>query len=429
MVNKLMAKGMKVLILAEQCNPEWPSLPIVGYKAAKAISERVNCTIVTHIRNKNNIEKVPFSNVEVIYIDNEYIAKPIYKISKLIRGSEGGWTTAMAFNYPSYLAFEWEAWKILKSRIRSGEFDVIHRLTPMSPTLPSLISTKTDIPFILGPLNGGLKWPETFVSERGKEKEWLSPIRSIYKLLPFRKKTLNTAKVILAGFQHTIDDLPKDLLHKIINFPEVGIDPKLFNQNSEKKYKAKKTILFASRLVPYKLPDVVVDAFLSSSLLQQHELIIVGDGPLRKEMEQKVRQKKLEQVVKFVGWKTQAEVSKYMQESDIFAYPTIRELGAGALVEAMACKLTPIVVDYGASSELVEDDRGIKLKLATKGEITRQMKIELESLVVDPQRMKLLSSKAYEHVMNFYSWEVKASKTLEVYQWAIDNELKKPYFW
>lgn len=420
---------MKVLILAEQCNPEWPSLPIVGYKAALSIANIIDCTIVTHIRNKENIEKINPPNVEIIYIDNEYLAKPIYKLSKLIRGSEGGWTTAMAFNYPSYLAFEWEAWKKLKPRINAGEFDVIHRVTPMSPTLPSIISTKTDIPFVLGPLNGGLKWPEYFNAERGKEKEWLSPIRNLYKFLPFRRGTLKKVAAILAGFQHTIDDLPPNLSHKIINFPEVGIDPTLFNNDSEKKYEVKKTVLFASRLVPYKLPDVVVDAFISSSLLQQHELIIVGDGPLRAEMEQKVKENHLEQVIKFVGWKTQAEVSEYMNKSDIFAYPTIRELGAGALVEAMACKLTPIVVDYGASSEIVDTDRGIKLKLNNKEKITEEMIFELESLVTDTERLTMLSNNAYLHVMNFYSWDAKAKKTIDVYKWVLGKQSEKPNFW
>lgn len=420
---------MKALIMAEQCNPEWPSLPIVGYKASKALAELIECTVVTHIRNKENIEKAGFGNAEIIYIDNEYIAKPIYKLSKWIRGSEGGWTTAMAFNYPSYLAFEWEAWKLLKTRLRAGEFDIIHRVTPMSPTLPSVLATKTDIPFVLGPLNGGLKWPSQFHNERAREKEWLSPIRNVYKYLPFRKATLKKANALLAGFKHSIEDLPLEYSDKIINFPEVGVDPSLFNNLNERTYETKKTVLFASRLVPYKLPDVVVDAFISSPVLQNHELVIVGDGPMRAEMEKKVQDSNLEHVIKFVGWKTQAEVGKYMRESDIFAYPTIRELGAGALVEAMACKMTPVVVDYGASAELVDADRGVKLNIAEKSQILTQMIIELEGLVTDTERLKTLSNSAYEHVMKFYSWDAKAHKTLEVYKWVIDQNIDKPDFW
>src|SRR5262245_54355383 len=48
---------MRVLILADDCNPEWPSLPIVGYKAARAIAEHADVTVATHVRNRNNIEK------------------------------------------------------------------------------------------------------------------------------------------------------------------------------------------------------------------------------------------------------------------------------------------------------------------------------------------------------------------------------------
>lgn len=419
---------MKILILAEQCNPEWPSLPIVGYKAAVEISKLVDVVVVTHIRNKENIDKYGLGCAEVLYVDNEYIAKPIYKLAKLIRGTEGGWTTAMAFNYPSYLAFEWEALKMLGRRIKANEFDVIHRVTPMSPTLPSIIASKVNIPFVLGPLNGGLKWPKEFDSERLKEREWLSPIRKLYKLLPYSKSTLKNAKAILAGFQHTIDDFPADMENKIINFPEVGIDPLLFNVTEKHAEQNKKTILFASRLVPYKLPDIVLDAFINSKQLQQHNLVIVGDGPLRSEMESKVKEHKLENVVQFLGWKTQKEVSTYMKTSDIFAYPTIRELGAGALVEAMACKMACVVVDYGASASLIDSDRGVKLAIQDKQGITSELTSVLENLVDNPALITKLADNAHKHVMNYYSWEQKAKKTLEVYNWVL-GQREKPMFW
>tara|TARA_R110001583_G_scaffold5139_7_gene28361 strand:- start:1232 stop:2494 length:1263 start_codon:yes stop_codon:yes gene_type:complete len=419
---------MKVLILAEQCNPEWPSLPIVGYKAAVEISKLIDVVVVTHIRNKENIDKYGLGNAEVIFIDNEYIARPIYKLANFIRGDEGAWTTAMAFNYPSYLAFEWEVLKELGVRIKSGEFDVVHRLTPMSPTLPSMIASKIDVPFVLGPLNGGLKWPKEFESERHSEREWLAPIRKIYKVLPYSRSTLKRTAAILAGFQHTIDDMPETMANKIINFPEVGIDPSLFNASENKCEQGKKTILFASRLVPYKLPDVVLDAFINSNVLQQHELLIVGDGPLRGEMESKVKAYKLENVVQFLGWKTQKEVSEYMQKSHIFAYPTIRELGAGALVEAMACKMACVVVDYGASASLIDEHRGVKLALQDKQGITNQLTRQLELLVNNPERIYELSERAYEHVMKYYSWAEKAKKTVDVYKWVL-GQAEKPRFW
>jgi len=44
---------------------------------------------------------------------------------------------ADAFTYPFSLAFEWYAWRQLKHRISCGEFDVVLRVLPMSPSLAS----------------------------------------------------------------------------------------------------------------------------------------------------------------------------------------------------------------------------------------------------------------------------------------------------
>ena len=48
----------EVLILADDCNPEWPSLPLVGYKAARAIADHADVVVATHVRNRDSIEKV-----------------------------------------------------------------------------------------------------------------------------------------------------------------------------------------------------------------------------------------------------------------------------------------------------------------------------------------------------------------------------------
>ena len=47
----------KVLILADDCNPEWPSLPVVGYKYARSLARFADVTVATHVRNRENIEK------------------------------------------------------------------------------------------------------------------------------------------------------------------------------------------------------------------------------------------------------------------------------------------------------------------------------------------------------------------------------------
>src|SRR5262249_59057836 len=113
----------------------------------------------TQSRNRANIEKTGFGKARVRYFDTEYVARPMYRLARFLRrGTETGWTTGIALAYPGNLAFEWEVWKAFRSELRAGAFDVVHRLTPMSPTLPSPMATWSPVPFVLGPLNGGLKW-------------------------------------------------------------------------------------------------------------------------------------------------------------------------------------------------------------------------------------------------------------------------------
>src|SRR6516165_2003518 len=129
---------LRVLLLADDCNPDWPSLPAVGYKTCKAIGEKIDAVVATHVRNKPAIARDGMGRCEVEYIDNEYIARPMFRLSLFLRGgNKVAWTTSLAMRYLPYLAFEREVWRRFKGELKAGRFDVVHRLTPMSPALPS----------------------------------------------------------------------------------------------------------------------------------------------------------------------------------------------------------------------------------------------------------------------------------------------------
>lgn len=425
---------MRVLILADDCNPDWPSLPVVGYKFAKAIANHVDATVVTQIRNQANLSREGLGQAEVVYVDTEAIAAPLYKLALFLRGGGNvSWTLQMAMNYPSYLFFEWKVWNLFQQELHQGTFDIVHRITPMTPTLPSPIAKLSPVPFVLGPLNGNLPWPKFFKGEKRREKEWLSNFRNAYKLLPYYSSTYQKAACLLAAFDHTIEDLPASTRSKTINYPEVGIDPELFNL-PDLPPREKMTVLFAGRLVPYKLPQVVVCAFANSPILQNHTLQILGDGPERGPLEQMVGEHQLEHCVELVGRVSQTNVGKLMQQADIFAFPSIRELGAGVVLEAMACGMACVVVDYGGPATLIGDDRGIKVPMANFDNLVTSFQNALEKLVVAPDLVKRLGLAAHDHAMRHYSWETKAKKMLEIYHWVVTNQAaksnqNKPMFW
>jgi glycosyltransferase involved in cell wall biosynthesis len=402
---------------------------MVGYKAARAIAEHVEVVVATHIRNRESIEKVGFGRASVRYIDNEYVARPAFKFAKwLRRGTEAAWTAAIALKYPSCVAFEWEVWKVTRDELRKGKFDLVHRLTPMSPTLPSPMAMWSPVPFVLGPLNGGLKWPSAFREERAREREWLSYVRSVYRLLPYHSSTYRRSAAVLAAFKHTIDDLPKHLQTKVLEFPEVGVDPEVFDQIVERPAHKRKTILFAGRFVPYKLPQLLVRAFAEHSALQRHRLVMVGDGPERSAIERLIHNTGLENQVELLGWKSQTEIAALMREADIFAFPSIRELGAGVVLEAMACGLACVVVDYGGPGTLIDKDRGIKVALGNADQLTQRFGQTLGRLVDDDDTIARLGAAAHKYAMQFYTWDAKARKMVAVYEWVLGRG-PRPNFW
>jgi glycosyltransferase involved in cell wall biosynthesis len=437
---------MRVLLLADDCNPEWPSLPVVGYKACKAIAERVETVVVTQLRNRENLEKHGFGKARVEYLDTEYVARPISKLSTFLRGGDAtGWTTGVALAYLPYLAFEYETWRSFKSELLGGRFDIVHRITPMSPTLPSWLASKlsspaahrqastSPVPFVIGPLNGGLKWPPGFTAELHREREWMTYVRGAAQFLPFHRSTYAKSAAILAGFEHTIRDIPPGNGERIINFPEVGIDPEVFSATADSGKGAERVsdrlnFVFVGRLVPYKCADVAIRAFAASPALRKHKLRIVGDGPERPALEALVDSLGARGSITFEGWKKQAEVGEIMRSSEVFVFPSVRELGAGVVVEAMACGMVPVVVDYGGPGGLVGPDRGVKVPIGSKDAIVRAMSHELEALAARPERILKLSQTAREYALKEYSWAAKADKTVEVYKWVLGQRADRPEF-
>lgn len=415
-----MTSRPRVLIVADECNPEWPSLPIVGYKYAQEIGKLADVTVATHVRNRENIEKARPS-VPVTYIDNEWIASPLYRLARLIRGGEEvGWSTSMMFNYLPYLAFEQGVWRHFRKDLKAGRYDIVHRITPMSPTLPSWLAHKVPQPFVIGPLNGNLDWPRAFAAEQAREKEGLRKLRNVYKYLPYARSTYDKAAAVLCAFSHTRADLPRVEDARIVSFPEIGFDPAIFHAQGAlpagSRGEGRLNFLYAGRLVPYKLPELPIRAFAGSEALRRHHLHVVGDGPERPRMEALIAEHGLQDNITMHGRKTQCEVAGMMRACDAFVFPSIRELGAGVVIEAMACGTMVLVANYGAPGDLAADGRGARVEMADFDRMVEGFRLEMEACAEAPHIMAETAERARTYAEDFFPWAMKGEKTLEIYR-------------
>ena len=93
-------RKIRVLLIAEACNPEWSSVPLVGFSIAKALAARddLDVTLVSQVRNREALLKDPLSQaIPIHFIDNEWFGRPLYRLSQFLRGGSGlSWTIATA---------------------------------------------------------------------------------------------------------------------------------------------------------------------------------------------------------------------------------------------------------------------------------------------------------------------------------------------
>lgn len=411
----------RVLVIAEAANPEWVSVPLVGWSLAAALRRHADVHIVTQIRNRDAFLRAGLvEDRDFTAIDSEAVAAPMHRAAEALRMGKGrGWTTVTAIAALAYPYFERLVWKRLGARIQAGEFDIVHRVTPLSPTTASPLAPKVaraGVPFVLGPLNGGVPWPKGFDAERRREREWLSYIRGVYKLNPQLRRTHAAAALIIAGSRHTAGEIPARFADKVVWMPENAIDPERFNIVAPQSAELPLRACFVGRLVPYKGPHILLDAIAPLARAGRMRLDVIGDGPMLDELRDRAAQAGIAGAVTFHGQLDHGDVQAILGRANLLTFPSIREFGGGVVLEAMALGVVPVVVDYAGPGELVTPETGILLPLGTRERITAALSDALDRIVEDPSILPIKAAAARDLVASHYTWDAKARRILDLYR-------------
>lgn len=426
---------MRVLVLAESAHPVAQSVSWVGWAHTRALAERHDVHLVTRSANREAILAAGWrEGRDFTAIDLDALERRILRLASRLRGGEDkGWTVLMALSLPLYLAFERQAWRRLGARIADREFDVVHRITPVSPTMPSLMAPRCArhaTPFVLGPINGGLPWPREFPGIRHAEREWLSYLRFAYRLAPYYRATRDHAAAILVGSRDTYGQLPRRYDGKCVYLPENGIDTGRFADLGPRRMDtaSRPRALFVGRLVPYKGCDIALEALAPLLRAAQLAFTIVGDGPERPALEEQASRLGIADAVTFAGRVPPDEVARHYREADLFVFPSLREFGGGVVLEAMAMGVVPVVLAYGGPGELVTGDCGIAVPMAAQPMLVAGIRAAVVELLGDPGRRGAMAAAARARVASLFLWERKAEQTSTVYDWVTGRRAARPDF-
>jgi glycosyltransferase involved in cell wall biosynthesis len=421
---------LRILLLAPDCNPERISIPFVSYCHAAALAQLHDVTLVvgSPVEDPVRRAKAPFRTIEVVRMPllERLYAWSLRRIFKYNFDTQA----LTAFQYPFALAFEWRAWRQLRRRIFVGEFDVVLRVLPMTAVLPSPFAfflRKGPIPFVIGPLQGGLRDAPGF-SQRDKPP-WTFGLRKLYRFLPFTRSTYRHAAAIIAAVSHIRTEFAA-YSDKLFFIPENGIARSLCLPDSRSlEAGAKLKLIFVGGLVPRKACYVGLRAAAPLLRSDLAHFTLIGDGPERNRLEDLVRSLGIEKAVSFCGWLSHAEVLRRLRSADVVVLPAIREGGGGVVFEGLASGAVPVILDWGGPGDIMHPEVGYKVPPSKEEEVVSQMETILSNLAGNRDLLNRLRQQGMSYARECLTWDAKAQATTQVLNWVVGRGPKPDLPW
>jgi glycosyltransferase involved in cell wall biosynthesis len=168
-------------------------------------------------------------------------------------------------------------------------------------------------------------------------------------------------------------------------------------------------VLFVGRLQPRKRVDALIHACAALPPQLQPRLLVVGDGPVRAELEALARQ--VYPAAEFTGEKRDKDLEPYYRAADLFVLPGT---GGLAVQQAMSYGLPVMVAEAdGTQADLVRPGNGWLLPPADQPALQAQ----LTAALANPARLRQMGAESYRIVAE----EVNLEKMVGVFAQVVQQ--------
>lgn len=329
---------------------------------------------------ENEIEYDNLSKgIEIIYIP----AKPFLRANKKATSNIDGLIKVVTSFQPdvvhTHLFFAEFTWKC--AQIRS----------------PTLFHIHSNIP-IFQPLKGERNLKGKLIDFIEKRKYLSLDNVNPSNLLCISTGTFNYIRKL---FPNKVDST--FLIHNAINF-------ETFYCSDLKKLEKIKLVSIGS-LVKKKGHDFLIDVCVEiiNTTSRVVEFIILGDGPERSQLEQKIKELKLHENIELVGKVDNPE--SFLQESNIYIHGAYSEPFGLVLIEAMAAGLPVFSTDGGGNRDIVINEKNGYLY---SNRDPKLMANDILKLIEDEKKYRDFSNFAQEFAKN-YDIKQYTQKLIETY--------------
>jgi glycosyltransferase involved in cell wall biosynthesis len=199
----------------------------------------------------------------------------------------------------------------------------------------------------------------------------------------------------------------------------MGVDTDRFVPPAEREQKEKKIVFSMGRMIPLKGLKYLI---LALAQLQERKkdlhLLLAGDGPDRRELEDLVKEQGLKASITFLGRIPNEKAVEYLHQADCFVLPSIIDEqgnteGLGVvLLEAMACKVPCIGSKVGGIPDVIRD--GENGFLVEERDV-QALADKIGLLTQDNGLCRKMGKQAREFVVDNFDWKGQAGNLLQVY--------------
>lgn len=237
----------------------------------------------------------------------------------------------------------------LRSLIRNGDYHIVHTHSPLVAAAARAMASGAEPVFIHTEHNvwQRYRWPTYAFNAAtyGKNRACLAVSDGV------------ASSIVRPGWIPWATFPQVDVLHHGVDIESVRSGPTARVQARQRLgiHPSTPVVGCVANFTAKKSQRTLLDAFARVSIGRpEARLILVGDGPLRPQLEARASEIGLDDRVLFTG--TRDDVQSLLPAFDVFALPSLYEGLPIALLEAMAAGIPPVVTPVGGLPEIITDE-------------------------------------------------------------------------